>query len=98
MSVNRVNETYQHNIPPAVWLVAAAIYVVCPIDFDFIPVVGWIDDFIVAYIGIRKWREGLRKQEALKRKILQADGQLVSKAVGSLARTNIAVRGQGDPQ
>jgi uncharacterized membrane protein YkvA (DUF1232 family) len=46
------------SIPPFMWLVAAFIYFICPLDFDFIPVVGWIDDLVVAYLGIKKWQEG----------------------------------------
>ena len=32
------------------------IFVFFPFDVDFIPVVGCIDDAIVAYVCIRKWR------------------------------------------
>jgi uncharacterized membrane protein YkvA (DUF1232 family) len=31
----------------------ALLYVVCPFDFDFVPVLGWVDDAAVAYIA---WR------------------------------------------
>jgi uncharacterized membrane protein YkvA (DUF1232 family) len=46
-----------------VWLVAGFLYVVCPLDFDFIPVIGWIDDVIVAYCCIQKYRAGNAIQE-----------------------------------
>ncbi len=39
------------------WLIGAAAYVICPLDFDFVPVVGWIDDIVVAYCCIKKWRQ-----------------------------------------
>jgi uncharacterized membrane protein YkvA (DUF1232 family) len=31
----------------------ALLYVVCPFDFDFVPVLGWVDDAAVAYMA---WR------------------------------------------
>jgi uncharacterized membrane protein YkvA (DUF1232 family) len=48
------------SIHPAIWLVAAFVYVVCPLDFDFVPVVGWCDDLVVAYAGIQKFRTGMK--------------------------------------
>jgi uncharacterized membrane protein YkvA (DUF1232 family) len=38
------------------WLVAAVIYVICPLDFDFVPIAGWVDDVFVAYGCIKNWR------------------------------------------
>jgi uncharacterized membrane protein YkvA (DUF1232 family) len=35
-------------------VVGAALYVICPLDFDFIPVFGWIDDAIVIWMTYRK--------------------------------------------
>lgn len=46
--------------PPAFWLIAAGIYVVCPLDLDFIPFVGWLDDILVAYLGYQKYQEASR--------------------------------------
>ena len=34
-------------------LLGAVIYLVNPLDFDFIPVVGWIDDAVVMALAIR---------------------------------------------
>jgi uncharacterized membrane protein YkvA (DUF1232 family) len=42
-------------VPPWAWLVAGAIYVVCPLDFDFIPVIGWFDDAFVAYWCVKQY-------------------------------------------
>jgi len=39
----------------ACWLIAGALYVICPFDFDFIPLVGWVDDVFVAYGCIKQW-------------------------------------------
>jgi uncharacterized membrane protein YkvA (DUF1232 family) len=33
--------------------IGALVYVVCPFDFDFVPVLGWVDDAVVAYMA---WR------------------------------------------
>lgn len=52
-----------NGIPPYVWLIGAAIYLVCPLDGDFIPVVGWLDDLLVVVLGIHQWRQGLKREE-----------------------------------
>ncbi len=57
------NDKVVGGIPPVIWFIAAMVYVVCPLDMDFIPVIGWIDDVVVAYIGISKWRQGVRAQK-----------------------------------
>jgi hypothetical protein len=31
------------------------IYVVCPLDFDVVPLLGWLDDGAVVYLGFRMW-------------------------------------------
>lgn len=46
----------QSSVPPWIWLVAGTLYVICPLDGDFIPVVGWIDDVVVAYLAYKKWQ------------------------------------------
>lgn len=43
------------SIPPWVWLVGAAAYFVCPLDFDFIPGIGWLDDLAVAGFAIKQF-------------------------------------------
>jgi Protein of unknown function (DUF1232) len=37
------------------WLLfsLAILYVVCPLDFDFIPIGGWVDDAIVMFMSIK---------------------------------------------
>lgn len=35
--------------------VAAVIYVICPLDFDFLPLVGWVDDGVVLYLLKQLW-------------------------------------------
>jgi hypothetical protein len=35
---------------------AAAIYIICPFDFDFIPVLGWVDDAAVGYYAYKAIR------------------------------------------
>lgn len=57
-------------IHPSVWLVAAIIYVICPLDFDFIPVIGWVDDLFVAVMGIRKFTHGMRNLESQETKVI----------------------------
>ncbi len=44
-----------HRVPllPKVLLLAALVYVVVPFDFDMIPVVGQIDDLVVAALACR---------------------------------------------
>ena len=49
-------------VPAWVWLLVGAVYVICPLDLDFIPIVGWIDDAIVAYLCVKKWRRKDGKQ------------------------------------
>jgi uncharacterized membrane protein YkvA (DUF1232 family) len=35
--------------------IAGLIYVVSPFDFDFIPVLGWVDDGMVIYLVKQLW-------------------------------------------
>lgn len=35
--------------------VLAALYVICPLDFDFIPLLGWCDDGFVLVLLSRVW-------------------------------------------
>lgn len=58
------------NMHPSVWLVAAFLYWVCPLDFDFIPAIGFIDDIGVAILSIRKFRQGMRDREAQENKVI----------------------------
>lgn len=44
-------------IHPAIWLIGAAIYVVLPLDGDFLGPVFWIDDLIVVLFSIKKFCE-----------------------------------------
>ncbi len=46
--------------------VVAAIYVLSPIDLvtDFLPILGWLDDGIIAWLLI-KWAKNLLPQELL---------------------------------
>jgi hypothetical protein len=46
------------SLPPWAWLLLGSLYVACPLDGDFIPVVGWVDDLVVAYFAVQKWRKG----------------------------------------
>jgi uncharacterized membrane protein YkvA (DUF1232 family) len=39
------------------WIIGAALYCVCPLDGDFVPVVGWIDDAVVCWIAYRQVRK-----------------------------------------
>jgi uncharacterized membrane protein YkvA (DUF1232 family) len=47
---------------PSVWLAAAFLYVICPLDFDFIPAIGFVDDVFVAVTGIRKFSAGMQSR------------------------------------
>jgi len=51
-------------IHPSVWLAAAFLYVICPLDFDFVPAIGWVDDVFVAMMGIRKFSAGMQSRRA----------------------------------
>lgn len=44
--------------------IAGAIYIISPIDLipDFIPVIGWIDDMLVAFIILLTWAFYLSSQ------------------------------------
>lgn len=46
-------------IPPWIWLLGGAVYVICPLDFDFVPVLGWLDDIFVACMCIKQWNKGI---------------------------------------
>lgn len=37
-------------------LVIGFLYVVCPLDFDFIPLLGWLDDAYVLHLMWRVWQ------------------------------------------
>lgn len=39
----------------------AALWVINPADFDFIPIVGWADDFCIGWWAVRNWREAKRQ-------------------------------------
>ena len=43
-------------IPPWFWLAIAATYFVCPLDFDFIFPIGYIDDVYVGWLCFNKWK------------------------------------------
>jgi uncharacterized membrane protein YkvA (DUF1232 family) len=49
---------------PSVWLAAAFLYVICPLDFDFVPAIGWVDDVFVAMTSIRKFSAGMQSRRA----------------------------------
>lgn len=44
------------NIPPVAWYFLAVAYFICPLDFDFVPILGWVDDAVVLYLGYKKWK------------------------------------------
>jgi len=44
------------NLKTIAWVAGALLYVICPFDFDFIPVVGWIDDAFVVWLAAKKVR------------------------------------------
>ena len=41
----------------AMWIIGCVVYVICPLDFDFIPFLGWIDDAFVIYLTYQKLHE-----------------------------------------
>lgn len=65
-----------NDMHPALWLVAAAIYFLCPLDLDFIPLIGWVDDVFVAYHCIKRWRLAT-EAEAARAKQSQAENEIV---------------------
>ncbi len=35
-------------------VIGCILYVICPLDFDFIPIVGWVDDVaVIGYTAVR---------------------------------------------
>ncbi len=55
-------------------LILGLIYIISPLDFDWIPVVGWVDDGIVFYLIIKRLqKETLRfnRYKAMERKLNQ---------------------------
>lgn len=54
----------KQGIPPWVWLIAALIYFLCPLDFDFVPVLGWIDDVAVSILCIRQWDKAKKAEKS----------------------------------
>lgn len=62
-------------IHPSVWLIAAIIYVICPFDFDFIPLVGWADDVFVAVMGIRKFTHGMRNLDSQETQVIDVQAR-----------------------
>lgn len=44
-------------------LVFALIYVICPLDFDFIPIIGWIDDAAIVAIVYKFVSKEISKYE-----------------------------------
>lgn len=59
----------KQGIPAWVWLVGATIYVICPLDFDFLPLIGWVDDVAVSYMCIKQWNKAKRSESAPAEKI-----------------------------
>lgn len=52
------------NLPPWSWLLIAALYFVCPFDFDVVPILGWVDDWLVVYLCYQKWRKGNQVEQS----------------------------------
>jgi uncharacterized membrane protein YkvA (DUF1232 family) len=54
----------KQGIPAWIWLVGAAIYVVCPVDLDFVPILGWVDDVAVSYLCIKQWNKAKKAEKS----------------------------------
>jgi len=46
----------------AAWIIGAALYLICPLDGDWIPVIGWIDDAFVLWIAAKKVRAAFQRR------------------------------------
>lgn len=44
---------YRMSFLTTVLLITGLIYIIMPFDFDWIPVIGWIDDAFIAYLLVK---------------------------------------------
>ena len=52
--------------------IAAIIYIISPLDFDWIPIIGWIDDGLVFYLLVQRLQKETHRYnrtKAMERKI-----------------------------
>jgi uncharacterized membrane protein YkvA (DUF1232 family) len=46
--------TYKFSILTNLALILGVLYIISPLDFDWIPILGWADDGFVAYMLIKR--------------------------------------------
>src|SRR5690606_12718065 len=66
---------YKMSFLTSLAVVLGLIYIVSPLDFDWIPLVGWVDDGFVFYLLIKRLqKETLRfnRHKAMERKLHQS--------------------------
>lgn len=44
---------YSMSLVTMIAIIAGLIYIISPLDFDWIPIIGWIDDGVVFYLVIQ---------------------------------------------
>lgn len=53
-----IRETWRGHYSLSLWtrvsIIAGLVYVVMPFDFDWIPILGWLDDGFVLFLVIRR--------------------------------------------
>jgi len=65
---------YKMSFLTNVAMILGLIYIISPLDFDWIPIIGWIDDGIVFYLVVKRLQnETLRfnRQKAMERRLNQ---------------------------
>jgi uncharacterized membrane protein YkvA (DUF1232 family) len=45
----------------AAWVIGSTLYVLCPLDFDFVPFFGWIDDAFVVWLAAKNVLREMRR-------------------------------------
>jgi len=66
-------ESQSKGLPPFAWFALGLAYFICPLDFDFVPVAGWVDDWVIVYMAYKKWKsEAAIQAEAHEQALMQA--------------------------
>jgi uncharacterized membrane protein YkvA (DUF1232 family) len=65
---------YKMSFLTHLYLILGLIYIVSPLDFDWIPVIGWIDDGFVFYLLVKRLQnetQRYNRAKAMDRKLSQ---------------------------
>lgn len=69
---------YKMSLLTTVALVLGLIYIISPLDFDWLPIIGWVDDGFILYLLLQrlaKETQRYNRQKAMGRK-LEYRGQI----------------------